>query len=233
MHSVLLFLNTCIPPCFNCIDHSHLLSAFFFDFRMGQIDLRMIGAALTSRSSVLSYSLMPSANLISDWTFGTQSSALSLGLSLSPLQLYQFAVSEILPGALSSSLSTGWQLILFIWQTSNSWVWPPERLFVGQASVKVVLSDNLNADAPSCWRSDQDAWMISSLSEIYLIPVICLIGVCDSFCIAYWLGCHLSRTSWTLDFCAIVSPPPPSSFLSRFLYSSYTMPSQRLPICYY
>ena len=48
------------------------------------------------------------------------------------------------------------------------------RSFADKAGGKGDLSDSLNAAAPSCWESDQDALMISSVSEMYPTAVICL-----------------------------------------------------------
>ena len=130
----------------------------------------------------------------------TQSSSQLFRLSKSPFQFSQSSVSEMHPGALSSSLSTGWQLILRIWRTFKIWVLPPERSFADEADGKGDLSDNLNTAVTSCWKSDQEAVTISSVSEMYPTAVMCLFWVRDSFCIAHrlWLPCHITKKSWTL-----------------------------------
>jgi len=143
---------------------------------------------------------MPLLCSISDSSSATQSSSLVSGLSKSPFQLSQSSVSEMLSGAQSSSPSTGWWLILRIRRTFMIWVLPPGRAFADKAGGKGDLSDNLNAAAPSCWKSDQDALTISSVSEIYPMAVICLFWARDSFWVArrFWLPCHISKKSWTL-----------------------------------
>jgi len=109
-------------------------------------------------------------------------------------------VSELHSGALSSWLTTGWRLILRIRRPFNIWVYPPGRFFVHKDGGKGDLSDNLNAATPSFWKSDQDASLISLLSEMYPMAVICLIWVRDSFRVAhrFQLSCHISKKSWTL-----------------------------------
>ena len=49
-------------------------------------------------------------------------------------------------------------------------------------------------------KGDQDAFMISSVSEMYLTAVICLYLTRDSLCVAcrFWLPCHISKKSYTL-----------------------------------
>jgi len=129
-----------------------------------------------------------------------QSSSVAFGLSKSSFQFSLSSVSEMLSGALSSSLSTGWMLILQIRRTFIIWVRPPGRSFADKAGGKGDLSDSLNAAAPSCWKGDQEALTISSVSEIYPTAVIGLFRGQDSFCIAhkFWLPCHISKKLWTL-----------------------------------
>jgi len=69
-----------------------------------------------------------------------------------------------------------------------------------QAGGKGDLSDNSNAATPSCWKLDQDALMISSVSEMYPMAVNCLFQARDTFCVArrFWLPDHISKKSWTL-----------------------------------
>jgi len=130
---------------------TNTFSACLFDFRVSRINPGTFGAVLTSRCS---WSSMLLSWSISDSKSATQSSSLSFGLSKSPFQLSQLSVSEMLSGALSLSLSTGWWLILQIRRTFTSWVRPPGRSFADKGGGKGVLSDNLNAAAPSCWKSD-------------------------------------------------------------------------------
>jgi len=133
--------------------------------------------------------------------------------------------------ALSSSHWTGWWLILRIQQTFNIWVRPPGRSFADKGGGNGDLSDNLNAAAPSCRMSDEDAWTISSLSEMHPTADNCVFWTRDCIWVAgrFWLPCHIlkSREPWT--FCAISFTPPLSSFLCRFLCSMYPILGQRLP----
>jgi len=119
---------------------------------------------------------------------------------MSPFLSIQVSVSKMISGALSLSLLGGWQSIVSIWQTFNTWVRPPGRSFAVKAGGKGDLSDNLNEASPSCWKFDQDALTISSLSDMYPMAVIWLFWVRHSFCVAcrYWLHCHISKQLWTL-----------------------------------
>jgi hypothetical protein len=118
---------------------------------------------------------------ISDSLSATQLSLQSFGLSKSWFQFCQSSVSEMLAGALCSSQLTGWRLTFQIWWTCNIWVRPPGRSFADKAGGKGDLSDYLNAATPWCWKSDQNALTISSVSEMYSMAVICLIWARDSF----------------------------------------------------
>jgi len=192
------------PPVFlhvsTALTVTNTISACLFDFCVGQTNQGTVGAALTSCYSGHSRSSMPLLCCISVSSSAAQSSSLSFGLSKSPFQYSQLSVSKMLSGTLTSSLSTGWQLILRFRRTFTIWVLPPGRSFVDNAAGKGDLSDNLNAAAPSCWTSDQDALTISSVTEMYPTAVICLIWARDSFCVAhrFWLPCHISKMSWTL-----------------------------------
>jgi len=179
---------------------SDTLTGCLCDFRVGWINLRISGTALKSRCSGYSGSSMPLACAISESTSAMQSSSLSFRLSKSPFQLCQSSVSQTVPGVLSYSHLTGSRLILQIWLTFNLWVRPPGRSFADKDGGKGDLSDNLNAATPSCWKSDQDALTISSVSEIYPTAVICLLGAQDSFWVAcrFWLPCHGPQKLWTL-----------------------------------
>jgi len=176
-----------------------IFSGCLFDFRVGRTNPGTYGAALTSCCSGDSGSSMPLLGCISDSSSAAQSSSLSFGLYKSPFQFSQSSVSKMFAGALSWSLSTGWRLILRIRWTFKIWVRPAWRSFADKADGKGDLSDNLNAATPSCWRSDQDAVTISSVSEMYPTAVICLFWTRDSFWVAhrFWLPCHISKKSWT------------------------------------
>jgi len=80
------------------------------------------------------------------------------------------------------------------------WVCPPGRSFANTAGGKGDLSDNLIAATRSGWMRDQDAMTIFSVSEMYLMAVICLFWAWDSFCVAhkFYLPCHISNKWWTL-----------------------------------
>jgi len=106
----------------------------------------------------------------------------------------------MLSGVLSSSLSAGWRSIGLIWWTFNIWVRPPGRFFADKAGSTGNFSDNLNAAAPSWWKSDQDALTISSVSDMYSPADICVFWAQDSWFVArrVWQPCHISKMSWNL-----------------------------------
>jgi len=164
-----------------------------------------------------------------------QPSSLSFELSKSPFQLRQFSVSEMLSGTLSSSLWTGWWLIFWIWQTFKIWVRPPGRIFAGKGGGKGDLSDNLNAAAPSCLTSDQDALTISSVSKMYSTAVIYLFWTRNSFCVArrFWLPWHICTKWWTFAIlCSIYCSA--SFFISEsfsvFVVSNSGSASANIPL---
>jgi len=74
------------------------------------------------------------------------------------------------------------------------------RSFSDKAGGKGDLSNILNAATAFCWKTDQDALMISSVSEMYPTAVMCLSGARLSFCVVcrFWLPSHISKQSWTL-----------------------------------
>jgi len=137
---------------------------------------------------------------MSDSTSVAQSSSVSFGLSKLPFKSSQSSMSERLSGALSSSHSTGWRLIVWIRWTFNLRVRSPGRSLADKAGGHDALSDSLNAAPPSCWKSVQDALTICSVSEMYRTAVFCLFRPWDSFCVAggSWLPCHISKKLWTL-----------------------------------
>ena len=176
------------------------VSARWCDFHEGQINPGTFGTALTSHCSGHSGSSILRSCSLSDSTSPAQLSSLSFGLSKSPFQLSQSAVSQMLSGGLLSSVSTGWRLILQIRRTSNIWVCPPGRYFAETGGCKRELSDNLNTATRSCWESNQGALNNSSVSEMYPTWVICLFRAQDPFWVAhrFWLPCYISKKSWTL-----------------------------------
>jgi len=175
-------------------------SAFLFDLQVGKINPVAFGVRFTSCYSGLSGSLMPLSRSTSDSLSASQSSSLSFGSSKSAFLLSQFSLSEMFSGTLSSSLSAWLQSILLIWQTFNTWAYPPARSFADKAGGKGDLSVNVNAAAPSCSKFDRDALMVSSLSEMLPMAVSCMFWVRDSFSVAcrFWRPCQISRRSWTL-----------------------------------
>jgi len=178
---------------------TNTISACHLDFHIGQINLGMFVVALTSRCSGISGSSMPLSCSIWDSMSAAQLSSLSVGISRLPIQFSQLSVSVIHWGVLSSSLWTGWRSIHLSWWTFNIQVRPAGWSFGDEAGGQGDLSDHLNAAAPSCWRSDQDALVISSVTEIYPTAVICLFREWDFFCVAgrLWLPCSICKKSWT------------------------------------
>jgi len=170
------------------------------DFHVGQIILGTFGVVLTSRRSGHAGTLLALSSSLSDSTSAVQWSSLSSGFLKSTSQLSQYSVSEMLSDTLSLSHWTGWQLICLIQRIFNIWVRPPGRSFADNARGKGDLPDNWNVAAPSCWKSDQNALTISSVSEMYPTAVIGVFWARDSFCVAHrsWLPCHVSKRSWTL-----------------------------------
>ena len=227
------------PPLFlhlsTAFTVTNSFSASLFDFRVGRTNRCTFGAALTSCCSVHSGSWMQLLFTISDSSSAMQFFVLSIGFSMSPFQLSQSSVSWMLSGVLSSSLSTGWRLILRIQQTFKIWVRPPGRSFADKAGGKGDLFDNLNAATLSCWKSDQDALTISSVSEIYRRAVICLFWARDSFWVArrFCLPCHISKKSGTLaircNFLSATSFFVSQSFSVYVVFNSWSVPA-RMPL---
>jgi len=121
---------------------TNTFSACLFEFRVGGNIPGTFCAPLTSCCSGHSGPWMQLCCSISESSSTVQSSWLSFGLSKSPFQFSQSSVSEMLSGALSSSLSTGWWVILRIWRTFKIWGCPPGRSFPDKACGKGDLSDN-------------------------------------------------------------------------------------------
>jgi len=178
----------------------NVVSTVFCDIRIGRINAGTFGAAMTFHWSGVCESSLPLSSSIPNWLSASQSSSLSFESYRSPLQLSQLSVSEMLSGDILSSLSAGGRSIRLIPQTFSIWVHPPGRSFADKAGGKGDFSYNLNAAAPSCWNSDQDASTISSRSEMYPAAVTCVFWAQDSFCgaLGFWLPCKRSKKSWTL-----------------------------------
>ena len=156
-HGYILSYNLLIPfflHVFIALTVTNTCSAGLFDVRVGWIIPERIGAALILRCVAPSGFPMPLSCTILDLMFAAQSSPLSFRISNSPLKLSELAVSEMVEGALSSTLLTRWLLITLILQEFNISVRSPERSFTDPAGGKGDLLDNLNAAAPSCWKSD-------------------------------------------------------------------------------
>ena len=179
---------------------TNTFSACFLNFHVVRINPGTSGAALTSRCSGHSGSSMPLSCSISDSMSAMQSSLLWFGLFKFQFQWIQFSVSEMLSGVVSSSVWTGRWLICLIRRTFDIRVRSPGRSFADNCGGKGDLSDNLNAAAPSCWKSDQDALTISFVSEMYPTAVICMFWAGDYFWLSckFWLPCHIYQKSWTL-----------------------------------
>ena len=139
----------------------NLILACVFNFCVCQIKLGMFGVAVASRCSGFSWFSMPLSSSISDSTSTLQLSLLSFGLSKSPFQFSQFSVCEMLPDTLFSLLSTWWQSIRSIQHTLNGPICSAGRSFEHQSGGKGDHSDNWNVAAPSCWKSDKDASMVT------------------------------------------------------------------------
>ena len=133
---------------------TNTLSACLFDFRGGWIDPGTFSVVHTSCCSGHSGSSMWLPGSTLDWTSAVQLPSLSFVLSRSSCQFSQSSVSEMLSGTLLTSVSTEWWFILLIPRIFNIWVRPPGRFFADKAGGKGDLSDNLNAAAPSCYKSD-------------------------------------------------------------------------------
>jgi hypothetical protein len=131
----------------------------------------------------------------------SQSSLLSLGVFKSQFLLSQLLVGTRLIGALTTSLTTGWQWILFIWWSFIACVHSPARFSADKVGGKGDLSHNLHSATQSCWKFDQNALTISSVSEIYARAVISLFQGWDFVIVAHthWMPSHITKMPWSLD----------------------------------
>jgi len=138
-------------------------------------------------------------------------------------------------GALAPACMTGWLLIILIQLMLNTLVHPPWMSFTVKAGDIWVLSDNLNAAAPSIWKFGLDALTISSVYGMYPTTVFCMLWVWDSFSVAcwFWLPCHTSKHCGPWQLWAIFFPQLLSSFPSCFQYSSHPMLGNRWPMSNY
>jgi hypothetical protein len=179
---------------------TNTILAYLCDFRVGRLNVGTFVTAPTACHSGYSGSSMSLSCSMSNSLYAVPSSSLSFGLWKLLFQLSQFSVTERLSCALSSSLLTGWWLILLIQWTFTISVWHPGRSFVDKAGGNGDFPDNLNAAARSGWKSDQGPLKISSVSEMNPLAVIYFFWSWTSSCIAdrFWLRCHISNKSWTL-----------------------------------
>jgi len=175
-------------------------SVFFIDRQIGRINVQTFDVAVTIWCYGVLESSMPLSSTMSDSLSASQLSSLSFGLSKSPFQSRKLVVSEMHSGALSLSHSAGWQPIRLIQWTFTTLVHSPGRYFGDNTGARSDVSDNENAVAPSCWYCDKNGFMISSVSVMYGMAVICLFWAQDSFCVEFrfWLPCHISKMSLTL-----------------------------------
>jgi len=199
-HTILLFFDSLISPSFNCIDHhphifSLSLSLSCWPNQSGNIlcgtCILLLRAFWIVDAFVMSYirfNVCSAIVFVVIWI-------IHVAIPVTPIP-----ASEMPAGAQSSSPATGWQLLGINQQTFFISVCPPGRPFADKAGGKSDLSDNLYTATPSCWKSEQDALMIFSLSEMYPTAVLCMFSVHDSFCVVcrFWLLCYIIKKSWTL-----------------------------------
>jgi len=197
---------------------TYTFSACLFDFSVGRIDPGTFGMARPSCCSVHSGFSMLWSCPISVSPSTAQSSSLSFTSYKFSFKWSQSAVSEMISGALSWSLSIGSWLILWICQTSMIRVRPPGRTIVDTGGGKGDLTDNLNAAAPSCWKSDHYALTISLVSEMYPTVVISLFRAHDFLCVVhrFRLPCNIPKSCQPWPFCAVSFPPPLLHFRGVF-----------------
>ena len=203
-----LFFTPCFLLISIALTVTNSFSAFLFDFQVGRINPWTFGAVLTSQCNGHSVSSMPLPYSISDSKSALQLSSVSFGLSKSLFLSSQSSVYEMHSSAPSPWLSTGWQLVLRLRLTCNIWVRPPGRSFAHKAGAKGDRSDNLNAAALSCWKSDMGVFMMSSVSEMYPMAVISFLWARDSVWVARRFRLRSNNSKKSLTF------PNPCNFLS-------------------
>jgi len=211
------------------------VSACYIVHHVGRINLGTFGAALTCRCSGLPGASMPLSSSIWDSMLASRLSSLAFRISASPFKLSQFTKSEMLSDELCPPLPGGCWSILLIRRTFNTSVRPPGRSFADNACGNGDLSDNVNAAIPPCWKFDQVALMIFSVSEIYPMAVICFVWAKDSFGVAgrYWLPCHISKKMWTLAILCNFLSSTLSSIPSHFQSAWYAMLGNHPPLFHY
>jgi len=178
------------------------------DLRIGWINPGTFAVALTTQYSALFQAMLPLPGSIADSSSATPSSSMSFEWSKSPFLLSQYWVFKMLSGAPASSPSAGPLWIHLIPRMSHTSVRPPRMLFADKDGGKGDLSDNVYAAAPSCWKFDQNALMMSLVSEMYYTAVLFVFGVRHSFSVAcrLWLPSHISQKSLTLaNLCNVLS----------------------------
>ena len=218
--SVLHFLVSLIPACVHCTDSHQPLFSLCHWPPCWWNQSRSMWWALTSWYSGLSEPLKPLPSSILDSSSASQSSLLLFGLSKSPFLITPCLVLETISGVLSSSLSAGWHSILLIRRMFDTWVHLPGRSFADNAGGKGDHCNTLYVAIRTCGHFIQDALMISSVSEMYALGVICMFWVQDSFLVAcrFWLPCHTSKWHRPLPFCAFIFPQPGCSIPSRYQF---------------
>jgi len=234
-HSVLHFAVHHIPPRFHCIDHHRHTFNLGHWYHCWTKYSGTFSQALTSRCSGVSRWSMPLSGTISDSLFLSQLSSLSFGWSNSQFQSSQYLVSEMLSGAPSSPLAAGWRSMFLIRRSFNTWFRPPGRSFADKAGGTGDVSDNLNVATPSRWNLTRTPWR--SLQYLKCIRWLSFPGGEQEIRSVRHVGFICPAISpkrfapW--PFCATTFPLPPSSFPSRFRYSSYQMLGHCLPISRY
>jgi len=172
MYSAIHFLDSFIPPHFHCIDRLWQL-----------VSLALWLLCWPNQSGniwCITHIPLLRAFRILDATIFSVNTIIKVTISVKPI-----LVSEMLLGAQSSSLSTGFQLSLQIQWTFNNWVHTSGWSFADKAGSKGDSSDHLNTGAPSCWNSDQDAVTSSAMSEMYPTAVICFYWARDFFSVVH------------------------------------------------
>ena len=180
-HPVPLFLFPSFLHLSFALTVINLFGAFNFHLCFGQINLGTFCVALITRCSGLSgFSIALSSSILNSSSLGKLCSPW-FRLSMLPFQWSEFVGSKILSDVLTTSHSTGGASILFIRQTFHPWICPSVRSCADNAGSNGDRSDNLYTGAPSCWKLDQDASTILSVSEWYSMAAVCWYSVWDSF----------------------------------------------------
>ena len=208
-HSVLLFLDPVIPPCFNYINcHQSVFNLF----------LRPSYWPNQSRN------IWWGTEILYLWGFCILSAIVQFHIWFIVCLPVIFAVIWIIQVPIPVKpilgvLNAFWWMILITFSRMVVDLFDSAHIQYLTSFSREVLcriswwhrwfSGNLNAAAPSWWTSDQDALTIFSVSEMYPTAVICLFWARDSFCVAHrlLLPCHISKKSgtfaiWCNFFCS-------------------------------